>query len=217
MASEEEWLGLQFDASRINNRQMDTLIGLAKGIVSDGAVTQDEAEFLLTWLANNRFTDNVVVSTLLERIGAMLSDGFLDGEEREELLQVLTDFAGNPGSVGEALKTSSLPLDDPPPTVTIPGHRFLFTGTCAYGTRKECQEFVREQGGRPAAKGAGLNAKNVTKSLDYLVVGTYVTSSWMYESWGRKIEKAMEYRAEHGKPAIVSEETVGLILEIPEA
>ena len=184
--SEEDLAGLKYAKSRISNRQVDTLIGLAKGIIADGVVTQEEAELLLTWLANNRFTDNPLLGPLLDRIADMLSDDHLDGEEQEELLGLLIEFAGDPGSMGELLKSTTLPLDDPRPDVHIPGRNFLFTGTCAYGTRKVCESFIREQGGDVA--------KGVTKKLDYLVIGTYVTQSWMHESYGRKIEKAIEYR-----------------------
>ena len=52
----------------------------------------------------------------------------------------------------------------------------------------------------------GTNAKGVTKTLNYLVLGTYVTDSWIHESYGRKIEKAMEYRSGGMPLLIVSEE-----------
>ena len=45
------------------------------------------------------------------------------------------------------------------------------------------------------------------RDLDYLVLGSYVTPSWIHESFGRKIEKAMEWRDVRGMSlAIVSEE-----------
>lgn len=37
----------------------------------------------------------------------------------------------------------------------------------------------------------GVNASSVTKKLDYLVIGTYVSKTWMHESQGRKIEKTL--------------------------
>ena len=200
--SEEEVAGLNYASSRLNNRQIDTLIGMAKGVISDGVVTQGEAEFLLSWLANNRFTDNLIIDGLLDRIATMLSDGLLDGDEQAELFRVLSGFAGDPGTMGELLNSTSLPLDDPQPKVIFPGRSFLFTGTCAYGTRKQCQAFIDQQG--------EINAQNVTRKLDYLVIGTYVTKSWIHETYGLKIEKAMEYREQHRRPAIISEGTLGL-------
>ena len=82
---DQDAAGLQYAGSRINNRQIDTLTGIAKGIIADGVVDQAEAEFLLPWLANNRYTDNPMVATLLERVNTMLSDGLLDADEQGEL------------------------------------------------------------------------------------------------------------------------------------
>lgn len=196
----EEDQELRYAESRINNRQMDTLIGLAKGIVADGVVSQGEAEFLLSWLANNRYTDNVIIDHLRDRVGTMLSDGLLDNNEQAELFNALSDFAGDPGTMGELLRSATLPLDDPQPPVIFPGRTFLFTGTCAYGTRKQCYVFINQRG--------GLSAQSVNRRLDYLVIGTYVAKSWMHESYGRKIEKAMEYRERYGRPAIISEDNL---------
>jgi NAD-dependent DNA ligase len=89
-------------------------------------------------------------------------------------------------------------VDKPGPAITFEGNNFLFTGTCVYGTRKECQVAVEQLG--------GINAKSVTKNLNYLVLGTYVTDSWVHESYGRKIEKAMQYRGQGIPITIITEE-----------
>jgi len=47
---------------------------------------------------------------------------------------------------------------------------------------------------------------NSNKSLDYLVLGTYVTDSWIHENYGRKIEKAMQYQGEGRQLSIITEE-----------
>ncbi len=62
---------------------MDTLIGLSKGILADGVVSQREAETLLSWLEVNQATlgDNPVTDGLLARIHEMLWDDVLDEEE----------------------------------------------------------------------------------------------------------------------------------------
>lgn len=185
---------------RIATRQVDTLIGLAKGITLDGIVDQREAEFLRDWLvANHAVLDNPVIGTLMHRVGAMLEDNVLDAEEAAELLATLRVFTGDaPETTGELLRSSTLPCDEPPPAVTVEGRVFCFTGTCATGTRKDCQNIVRSQG--------GTVINSVTRKLDYLVLGAYVTDSWAHESFGRKIEKAMEYRDLKGTGlAIVSE------------
>ena len=45
--------------------------------------------------------------------------------------------------------------------------------------------------------------------LDYLVIGKYVSKAWKHESYGAKIEKAMNYRDRFGRPAIIPEDAIG--------
>jgi len=189
----------RFNRKSIDDRQIDTLIGLSKGVLADGKVDQTEAEFLQSWLAQSRqATNNPIIWNLLERVDAMLADRVLDQDESAELMSLLHRISGESSELGELAKTSKLPVNQPMPTVSFDSNSFLFTGTCAFGTRKQCQEAVESLG--------GLNAKGVTKTLNFLVLGTYVTDSWAHESFGRKIEKAIEYR-ENGVPlAIVTEE-----------
>jgi NAD-dependent DNA ligase len=189
----------KYNRKSIDDRQIDTLIGLAKGMTADGRIYQAEAEVLLTWLIQSRqTTENPVILNLLGKVGAFLEDDELDREEANELLVVLRRVSGASSEIGELAKTTTLPLDDPLPKIEFPQQMFLFTGTCAFGTRKQCQEATEELG--------GLNAKSVTKKLNYLVLGTYVTDSWAHENYGRKIEKAMHYR-DNGIPLSIVPET----------
>jgi len=185
----------RFNRKNIQDRQIDTLIGLSKGLVADGKVNQSEAEFLLTWLIQNQHnTENPIIDNLLQKVAVMLEDGVLDSDESEELKNILQAISGESSEVGELAKTTSLPVDAPLPKISFDGSSFLFTGTCAFGTRKDCQTAIEELG--------GINAKGVTKTLNYLVLGTYVTDSWAHETFGRKIEKAIEYR-NNGLPLII--------------
>ena len=185
----------RFNRKNVEDRQVDTLVGISKGIIADDSVNQQEAEYLYNWLIQNRQTsDNPIILNLLNRVELMLSDGILDSEESSELAGILRSISGDKSEIGELAKTSSLPVNDPLPNLELSERSFLFTGTCAYGTRKECQEAVVSHG--------GINAKSVTKSLDYLILGTYVTDSWAHENLGRKIEKAISYR-DSGVPLII--------------
>ncbi|MFV8819687.1 BRCT domain-containing protein [Haliea sp. E17] len=190
----------KFNKRNILDRQIDTLIGISKGLVSDGKIDQGEAEFLLTWLIQNQqYGEHPIIENLLQKVSQMLQDDFLDEDESTELLGVLQSISGEKSEIGELAKPTTLPVDNPAPEIVFSDKIFLFTGTCVFGTRKECQAAVMQLG--------GLNASNVTKSLNYLVIGTYVTDSWAHETYGRKIEKAMSYR-ESGLPiAIITEET----------
>jgi len=185
----------RFNKRNIQDRQIDTLIGLSKGLVADGTVNQSEAEFLLTWLIQNQQnSENPIIDNLLQKVAVMLEDGILDSDESEELKNILQAISGESSEIGELAKTTSLPINSPLPKIDFDGTSFLFTGTCAFGTRKDCQAAIDELG--------AINAKGVTKTLNYLVLGTYVTDSWAHETFGRKIEKAIEYR-DSGMPLII--------------
>ena len=189
----------RFNRKSIDDRQIDSLIGISKGLTADGKVDQKEAEFLLGWLIQSRSaTNNPVIINLLEKVSAMLEDGVLDSVESLELLTLLRKISGEPSEVGELAKATSLPVDRPSPEVVFPSNTFLFTGTCAFGTRRQCHDITESLG--------GTISERVTKKLDYLVIGTYVTDSWAHESYGRKIEKAMQYRDQGVPLAIVTEE-----------
>jgi NAD-dependent DNA ligase len=189
----------KFNRKSIDDRQIDTLIGISKGLLADGKVVQSEAKFLQTWLVQSRqTTDNPVILNLLSKINEILEDGVLDQEESAELFSILHKITGASSELGELAKTTSLPVNEPAPTIIFKGSQFLFTGTCVYGTRKNCQEAIEQLG--------GINAKSITKKLNYLVLGTYVADSWIHESYGRKIEKAMQYRDDGVPITIITEE-----------
>lgn len=92
------------------------------------------------------------------------------------------------------------PFDIPEPIVRFRGSSFLFTGKFDFGTRKECQNAVIDQGGSAPS---GVSA---SRAIDYLVIGCGGSKSWAKSSYGRKIEAAILSRREHGKPSIISEE-----------
>lgn len=190
---------LRFNRKSVDDRQIDTLIGLSKGLLADGVLTQPEVEFLQTWLVQARHaTENPLIVNLLAKVNEVLSDGVVDDEEAADLMAILHKLNGATTGLGELTRSTSLPVNDPLPDVAFAGKSFLFTGTCAYGTRRECQQATERLGGKVEG--------SVNKRLHYLVLGMYVTDSWIHETFGRKIEKAMEYRDAHRLPlAIITE------------
>lgn len=191
-----------FNADRIDRRGADVLAGLAAGIAADGVVTIDEAKFLRQWIDTQlAHLDDPVINLLYQRISLMLQDGELDAEESAELLDTLRGFAGLSVS-GTSTKAynapNPLPLNRPEPDIVCEGRVFVFTGTMAFGPRKECERLVRERG---ANIGAGVSRK-----IDYLVVGSIGNEQWLHSSYGTKILRAVELR-EGGMPiAIIGEE-----------
>lgn len=182
---------------RISSRQIDELIGIARGVAADGTLNQGEVEFLQKWLAANvEISDQPVVRVLYQRINDILSDGIVDPEECRELLDTLNSFSSRDFELGEVLKSATLPLCDPAPDLTFIGRTYCFTGTFNYGQRKICEQAVLERGGF---------CGSLTKKTDVLVIGLYATESWKHSSFGNKVLKASEWRSEGQNISIVSE------------
>lgn len=189
---------VRFGNDRISSRQIDELIGLARGLIADGMINLQEVEFLQKWLvANGAVSDQPVISTLYKRVTEILADGIVDREEASELLDTLSRFANRDFELGETLKATSLPLNTPAPSLTFAGQTYCFTGTFNFGQRKHCEAAMVERG----AMVGGL-----TKKTDFLIIGVYATDSWKHSAFGNKILQACELR-DRGHPiAIVSEQ-----------
>ncbi len=185
-------------AERIGARQVDELIGLARGLTADGMLNQQEVEFLQKWLAANlAASGHPVIGTLYHRVGQILADGIADAEECRDLMDTLNALGDRDFELGEVLKATTLPLCAPAPVLTIPGTAHCFTGTFNFGSRKECEHAVVSRGG---------SAGSLTRKTGVLVVGLYATESWKHSSFGNKIVKAAQMRDEGVPIRIVSEQ-----------
>jgi NAD-dependent DNA ligase len=183
---------------RITSRQIDELVGLARGIAADGDLNQSEVEFLQKWLAANvAVSQQPLIRTLYKRINDVLEDGVLDVEEKAVLLETLNSFCSRDFELGEVLKSSTLPLCDPAPSLSFDARTYCFTGTFIYGQRKQCEQAVTDRGGVCG----GLSRKT-----QVLVIGAYATESWKHSSFGNKILQASDWRDEGRPIAVVSED-----------
>ena len=186
-------------SQRIEDRGISELIGIARGLVADGVVNELEADFLIRWLKENEHITCWPFDVLNKRVRVMLADGMIDAEERQELLEVLRDLIGGEPAAGKAINfASSLPLTQPAPDIVFAGKTFCFTGTFAFGERKDCHAAVVRLGGKPQDK--------VTTRLDYLVIGSLGNEDWMHSTFGRKIQQALDFNAKGRGIAIVSED-----------
>src|ERR1700752_4548484 len=94
-----------FGRDRISVRQIDELIGIARGLCADGVLNDAEVEFLQKWLVVNAdVSKQPVVTRLYNRVRHILSDGFVDDDERFELFETLNAFSDTSFELGEVLK-----------------------------------------------------------------------------------------------------------------
>ena len=89
--------------------------------------------------------------------------------------------------------------DEPVTEIVFEGCSFCLTGVFEFadGNRTECEEVVRARG--------GVCWEHPSHNLDYLVIGTYVESSWAHDGFGRKIEKTIELKQLGASCRIISE------------
>lgn len=217
----------QGDFARLEDRDVDELLGVCKGVIADDRVNEEELRFISGWIkAHPTLGSTWPCQPIGERIDAALQDGELSGEEAAEISAFLRSIvAPVPHPTEQHLRSSLLPLDSPAPPIRFPGMSFCFTGTFVAGSRGVCADATERRG--------AIVLPNVTLELDYLVVGEFRTEAWIHSTHGRKIERAVELRTQHGRIKIVSEamwaqallvappalppSPMGVVLEFPSA
>ena len=184
------------------DRSIDELIGLSRGILANGIIDKEEADYLLEWLELNReFADFFPFNVLYPRVYEMLSDDILDTEEEGELMTMLLALQG--GTLKEhnnqaISESTTLPLCQPAPEITFTDKLFVVTGHFASGSRKVVTAEIESCG--------GIVKKDITKKTDYLVIGEVGSRDWKHSSFGRKIEKAVSNREQGCPISVISEE-----------
>ena len=179
---------------------MHLLSGLCKGVISDNQLSDDEVHYLKWWLSQNGLLkDNYPGCELYKLITEILSDNIITQEERNKLKSMLVDFTGadpengivDGMSIGGALFDNIENID-------LAQKTLCFTGKFVYGSREKCEKKAKEFG--------CSIIKDCRTDLDYMIVGTLNSRDWIYQSFGRKIEKAKEYQKQGYKVKIISEE-----------
>ncbi|MDB5791594.1 MAG: hypothetical protein JWQ80_1618 [Massilia sp.] len=185
----------------VADRQIDELIGIVKGVMADGMVTQAEVEFLLRWMETNRHGANLwPAKALYPRLAQVAAKGFMSLHEEGEMLELLMKTVGGNTApqTGFPSNSTKLPLTEPLNPLSFNGRAFCFTGAFHSGTRDWCHSQVASRGGR--------SSSSITKKLDYLVIGDIGNETWAHSTHGRKIEKAIQYNSAGCRIVIVSEE-----------
>jgi hypothetical protein len=191
---------LAFNRARRTERDICELLGLAKGLLADGVVTDNEAALLRDWVDRHPDAYDVwPISALYQRLNRAFADGVIDEAERLDLAELLESLVGGEaGVIAGADAATELPIDRPAPTIIWRASVFVFTGKFAFGPRKDCERQVRNLGGECEP--------GVTQRTNYLVVGTFGSRDWVHTSFGRKIEKAVSYRQAGQRLAVLSED-----------
>jgi NAD-dependent DNA ligase len=191
---------VRFYAARVAERAISELLGVCKGMVCDGVITEGEAEGLRRWMhANPTALGSYPANVLSQRLLRVFEDGRADEEERDDLVELLRAVTGDTTEMDQPLNLATrLPLDAPPPGLTFARTEFVFTGRMLYGTRRGCEAAV-------IARGA-LVGSAVTKRTGVLVIGVLGSAAWKESTHGTKIIRAVELKEEGHPIRIVDED-----------
>jgi len=189
----------RFREKDVGVRQVDELIGLLKGILSDQSLVDAEVRFLEDWLDSNAFAStDWPGSVLQERIRRALEDDVLDADEIGEIREIISSIVngGKHNGSGQDL-TTDLPLDKPIPTIEFSGKKFCFTGKLLWGSRRDAELAVLNRGGKIVKP---------SKTLEYLVLGRISSRDWKHSTHGLKILNAVDLKENGIHIGIISEE-----------
>jgi len=188
------------NAKSRKDRAIDELVGICRGVLVDGLVTEKESHFLDMWTkANPEVATTFPGYELVSRLNRLLKNGTIDEAGRIELTSLLEKLTGQ--ATGVSNSSTALPLDVPPPIVVFEARWFCLTGKFTSGSRSWCEEQIVNRGGNIL--------RQVNGSLNYLVIGTESSRDWVHSVFGRKIEETMEIkkrRFAYNPVYIISEE-----------
>ena len=179
---------------RIIDKNINECIGICKGILSDNEFNEDEKKFLLDWIKSH----NLVNHTIVKNVYLALND---KDKSLEDLKNILLTFTGGIAPSNEVRSmSSSLPIEKDLLSIEFKNKIFCLTGKfgSAIGNRKVIEDIIVDKG--------GVCKDTVTHDLNYLVIGEFASDDWIHSTSGRKIEKAMNYRANSSNLKIISEE-----------
>jgi NAD-dependent DNA ligase len=185
--------------TRTQDRLIDELIGICRGVIADDIVDESEVIFLGQWIENHRHIAALwPVNVLYARITEMLLDGVLSTTEQRELLITLKELTGESSTFQEPNRSTLLPIDKPAPAIVYADKSFCLTGRFVFASMLECEETIAEMG--------GAIDEVPSHETDYLVIGEMCSPDWVHTTFGRSIEAAVELRVQGHGIKIVSEE-----------
>lgn len=164
------------------------LQGLCKGLIADGVIGEQEIICLSEWLHDHPSLRNtpIVNEFYNEIVNIDPSNISINDIERVSFIILSFTDHGDFGSVSGS--TIGNAFFDSVESVNLYGKKVLFTGKFKLGSRSKCKELAVKQGAKVV--------EDVSKSLDFLIVGSFGSEDWTYSSYGKKIEMVKHLQSE---------------------
>lgn len=164
---------MAMEQAREQHDAINKLRALAYKVVDDGVITLDEALEIKRVFKNDEFLRNdEVMRPVYLMVRKVTKKSSTEDVDQETLINALHRI------IDPTWVTDGEILDE------INGKTFCLTGDFLFGTRKQVQDHLVSLG--------GIAKSGVSKSLDYLIVGTDGSEEYAYGNYGSKVKKAME-------------------------
>jgi len=178
---------------------MAELLGLARGLMADQELRDDEIQVLDEWLdRHSSLASSYPVKVLQGRVKDVLDDGLITESEREHLvdtLRLLID--GRLNEMAEQVKIKEFWFDEAG-LIEFNRTRFCLAGNFIYGPREACERAIVQKG--------GLVCPMISADSQFLVVGGLGVDEWRMGGLGRKIETAIELKTQGANLKIIAED-----------
>lgn len=201
------WLCHQFSTENDKfceiTSDMQRLQGILTGITADGKITKHELHSLQDWMNRHEHLRRTWPYDEIESmIMAVLADNIIDEDEHKMLMRFFSEFTLKQGHKAfsedehfeEGLITGVCAVC---PEIEFTERNFCFTGKSVKASRAQLSAKIEELG--------GVHIERVTKDLNYLIIGSDGNPCWAFSCYGRKVEKAVEYRKK-GLPLLIIHE-----------
>lgn len=172
-----------------NKSPLCALKDLLKSVSTDGVLSIEEVDMLQNWLAANRSLERQYpYDHIIAALKQATLDGIIDSNETTTLLSLFDEIVD---PINHACHCNNF---------SITGKTFCLTGDFNFGSRTEVESWLVNHGGQAS--------KNVTKKLDYLIVGSKGSDQWLAGNYGTKVQKAMKYNESGSLIQIIKEDEV---------
>lgn len=173
-------------------RSLSELLGIARGLLADQRLSDEEIHFLNQWLEERYWVASEFPGNVLhKRIQDVLEDGVITEEERSYLVESLNMLIEDRlEDLAEQVDLTELWFDEVG-LIRFDKTRFCLTGNFVYGPRAVCRTAIEKRG--------GIVMPSVSSEAQFLVVGGLGVDEWREGGLGAEIEAAVQLRAS-GEP-----------------
>lgn len=184
---------------------IQALHGVMEGALIDGVLGDDEIRNINEWLNDHDdLTGLYPYDELQSMMTSILKDGVIDDTERKTLMRFFIEFSNE--SVTNLTKEQIKELKSEiriegicavAPEITFDSTTFCFTGESKKASRDDFRNIIESLKCR--------SVQNVSKKVNYLIVGNEGSPYWKFSCYGRKIQNAIDLRKEGHQIQIVNE------------